>query len=134
MISFYQRYREMFLYLFFGGLTFVVSVSSFVMFHTVFHMNELAANAVSWVAAVSFAFAVNRLWVFESKSRTAAGCFREMGSFFGGRLLTLLLEEWIIFVFITLLHFPGLLIKIAAQAVVIFLNYFISKFWVFKRS
>ena len=124
----------MFLYLFCGGLTFVVSVSSFVLFDTVFHMNALAANVASWVVAVCFAFAVNRLWVFESKSRRSAGCLKEMGSFFGGRLLTLALEQWMIFVFITLLHFPGLPVKIAAQAVVIFLNYFISKFWVFKRS
>lgn len=127
-----QKHREMLLYLFFGGLTFLVSVSSYTLLEAAFRMDALSANAVSWVLAVCFAFAANRLWVFESQSRRAAGCLREIGSFFSSRLLTLALEELLIFVFVTLLHFPGLPVKIAAQTVVIVLNYLISKRWVFK--
>ena len=54
--------------------------------------------------------------------------------FFGGRVATLLVEEAIIFVFITILDFRSVPVKAAAQVVVLVLNYVISKLWVFKKK
>ena len=58
---------------------------------------------------------------------------KQMVSFFSGRVATLLVEEAIIFLFITMLHFPSMVIKCGAQFVVIVLNYVISKVFVFKK-
>jgi hypothetical protein len=44
------------------------------------------------------------------------------------------MEEGILALFVTLLGFDELIVKLVAQVVVIVLNYFISKFWVFKKS
>lgn len=52
----YEKYQEILLYIFFGGLAFFVSIFTFGLFHMWLHMNELAANAVSWVITVLFAF------------------------------------------------------------------------------
>ena len=57
---------------------------------------------------------------------------KQLISFFGGRVLTLVIEEIILGVFITWLQFPSMIIKIIAQIVVIVLNYVISKFLVFQ--
>lgn len=54
-------------------------------------------------------------------------------SFFEGRLATLLVEEAILLIFITRLCLPAILVKVAAQIVVIILNYAISKFFVFRK-
>ena len=56
----------------------------------------------------------------------------QMASFFGGRLLTLGVEELMLFGFIEQLHWSSIPVKLVAQIVVIVSNYVISKFFVFK--
>ena len=56
-----------------------------------------------------------------------------MCSFFGGRLVTLVVEEIILLVFITILGFASMPVKVIAQIIVIVLNYVISKFFIFKE-
>ena len=60
--------------------------------------------------------------------------FRLMLSFYAGRLLTLGVEELLLFVFITWLGFNSMAVKIVAQIVVIVLNYVISKLLVFRNK
>lgn len=58
----------------------------------------------------------------------------QMFAFFSGRFFTLIIEETIIFVFITMLSYPSMWVKLAAQVVVVVLNYIISKLFVFKNQ
>lgn len=129
---FYKKNKEVLLYLFFGGLTFVISIASYAFFNISMGMNELIANLFSWVIAVSFAYITNRTWVFEDVSTGTKGTLREIVLFTSGRVVTLVMEEIILLVFITLLHFNSMLIKVIGQVVVIVSNYFISKLVVFK--
>lgn len=131
--SFYKKHKEMLLYLFFGGLTFVISVITYAFFNVSLGMNELVANIFSWILAVLFAFFTNRIWVFDGKTNGAKEFFVQMMNFFGGRVATLVVEEVILFVFITKLGFGSMVVKIAAQIIVIVLNYVISKLWVFRK-
>ena len=128
---FYKKHKEVLLYLLFGGLTTLVSIATFALFIAL-GINELIANVLSWILAVLFAYVTNRTWVFSSDADTKAAVIKEMASFFGGRLATLLVEEAILAVFITWLGFPAMWVKVAAQIVVIVLNYIVSKFFVFK--
>lgn len=57
-----------------------------------------------------------------------------MTKFYGGRLFTLGVEELLLFLFITLLHGNSVLVKFAAQIVILVLNYIISKIFVFRRK
>lgn len=63
---FYEKHKEMLLYLFFGGLSFVVSVISYAYFYYAVEWNELIANFFSWVLAVLFAYVTNKIWVFDA--------------------------------------------------------------------
>nr|WP_294153253.1 GtrA family protein [uncultured Clostridium sp.] len=130
---FYKKYKEVLLYIFFGGLTFFVSIGTFAVFNVYMGMNELIANIISWVIAVIFAFLTNRIWVFNSPTEKVTEFIKQMISFFSGRLITLIIEELILFIFITCLHFSSILIKVAAQVIVILLNYIISKFFIFNE-
>ena len=131
--GFYKKNKSVLLYLFFGGCTTLISIGSFILFDSYCQMNELIANVLSWICAVSFAYITNRVWVFASKV-TGKKVLREMVSFFSGRLVTLGLEELILFVFVTILSFNSIIIKIAGQILVLLLNFFISKFMVFKHK
>ncbi len=131
---FYKKHKSVLLYLFFGGLTTVISIAVFWLFRYPLGLNELVANGISWVIAVLFAFFTNRIWVFRAPTKTAGEFLRQMASFYGGRVVTLLIEEALLAVFITWLSFPDMPVKITAQIVVILLNYVISKLFVFKKE
>ena len=130
---FYTAHKEVLLYLFFGGLTTLVSIGVFALFTSSMGLDPLWANVLSWIAAVLFAYVTNRTWVFADKADTRERILREMASFFGGRLATLGMEEALIALFITWLGFPAMPVKIVSQIAVIAANYFISKFFVFKK-
>lgn len=130
---FYQRHKKMILYLFFGGAAFVISVASYVFANVGLGINELVANLISWILAVMFAFFTNRTWVFEGKTNSWMEFWMQMFRFFMGRVVTLLIEELILFVFITWMQLESISVKIAAQIVVITINYVISKIWIFKE-
>lgn len=132
--SFYKEHKEVLLYLFFGALTFIVSVVTFAIFSVVMEMNELIANTFSWIIAVILAFLTNRKWVFRAPTDTVIEFFSQMLSFGTGRVITLVIEEIILLVFITWLGFSRMVIKIVAQIFVIIINYFISKILIFREN
>lgn len=125
---FYKKNKEILLYLFFGGLTFLVSISSYALFNIRIGWNALTANIASWILAVAFAYVTNRTWVFESSTDRGSNLIKEITGFVGGRIATLVIEELILFIFITEFEMNSVLVKIVAQVVVIALNYVISKF------
>lgn len=60
--------------------------------------------------------------------------YKGNNQFFGGRAATLAIEELIILVFVTWLQFNSLAVKLAAQVIVVLLNYVFSKLWIFKSN
>ena len=134
MRRYFLKYKEMIFYLLFGGLSFLVSTVSYAVLPFSISMNELTANLISWVVTVLFAFVTNRIWVFQAHTKGPIEFLRQAASFYGSRVVTLLVEELILFVFITRLAFPGMAVKVAAQVVVIVLNYVLSKCWIFRNG
>ena len=72
---FYQKNKEMLLYLFFGVLTTAVSfvtagLSKALIEQLGFGKGVVssASTVVSWICAVTFAYVTNRIWVFESSA------------------------------------------------------------------
>ena len=128
---FYKKNKDVLLYLFFGGLTFIISIVTYAFFDITLSMNELVANVLSWILAVSFAYVTNKIWVFNAPTHSVGEFMKQLLSFFGGRVATLVIEELILLVFVTLLAFPSVPVKVVAQVIVIVLNYIISKLWVF---
>ena len=131
---FYYKNKEVLLYLFFGGLSFIVSISTYAFFNLVVGLSAVIANIWSWIITVMFAFLTNRVWVFASRTEGLKEFFKQMMSFYAGRILTLVIEEAILFIFIDLLGGNSILVKIVAQVIVIVLNYVISKLLIFKKS
>ena len=60
MEPFYREHKEILLYLFFGGLTVVVSIATYAFFIRALGADALVANLFSWIFAVSFAYITNR--------------------------------------------------------------------------
>ncbi|MDR2698265.1 MAG: GtrA family protein, partial [Candidatus Methanoplasma sp.] len=83
----FREHREGILYLFFGVLTVLVSWGTYALF--VFAGIELnISNVLSWICAVTFAYAVNKWFVFRSRSLERTVLAKEVSSFFLLRILT----------------------------------------------
>ena len=89
--------RETILYLIFGVLTTLVN---FIVFD---RMNAalgekyvLVSETVAFVVAVLFAFFTNKPFVFQSKDWSAKTLAREIPTFFGGRILSFLIEAGLV--------------------------------------
>lgn len=129
----YTRYKEILLYVFFGGLTTVIGFATFWLFTGPLGIHELKANVISWFFAVAFAYVTNRIWVFDSKADSKTGIVREAAAFYGGRLFTLGFEELMLLIFVTWLDYNEMLVKVIATVGVLILNYIISKLIIFKK-
>ena len=134
LYPFYRKYKEPLLYLFFGGLTFILSICLYWLFAHPLGLAPLVANALSWVLCVAFAYVTNRTWVFKQKAHDRRGIAREAASFVAGRLATLGLEELILWLGISVLGISDIAVKVVAQVLVIVGNYFISKLFVFRKD
>ena len=58
----------------------------------------------------------------------------EFKDFIAARVLTLVMENAILFVMIDLMDIHNMIAKIVGQVVVIVSNYFLSKLWIFKNK
>ncbi len=130
--QFFEKYKEIFLYLFFGGLTFLVSIASFMLFLNIFNLRPTVANCISWIISVIFAYFTNKKWVFNVNDNGKRQCFSLFFKFIISRIITLIIEEIIIWIFIEKMYCLELPIKIIAQIIVIASNYIMSKIWIFR--
>lgn len=139
----WNKHRAVLLYVFFGGMTTVIDwVISFALYHVfadAMDANRLLMHVfdiIAWVCAVTFAFVTNRIWVFESKKRGFLPIMGELAAFAGGRVFTLALQEGILLLWYNLLQSDQspFLLRITVSVIVVVLNYFISKWFVFRKK
>lgn len=138
------------MYIVFGILTTVVNYSVFLLcYNTLFRGKDgLYANIIAFIAAVLFAFVVNKLFVFESKSWSFMVLKKEIPSFLATRIGSFIVEEFGIFIAEKILRLnrfevlriwdtviDGIVIaKLALVIVVVLLNYVFCKFFAFKST
>lgn len=133
MRKLFERYRELISYGFWGAATTVVNYIVYFLCTRALAIDPVASNIAAWCAAVVFAYVVNKLFVFESRSWRRSVVFREVWQFVSARLLSGALETLGVFVFVTLLHFHDAVVKIALSVLVVLANYVLSKWIVFRK-
>ena len=141
--------RETVLYLIFGVATTVVN---YVVFHLLYNVlwhqeNSLVANAAAFVAAVVFAFVVNKAFVFESRGWDFWTLKKEVPSFLAARIGSFGIEEAGLFLAEKVFKLGGVIaitlagvsfdwitvVKIMLAFVVVALNYVFCKLFIFKK-
>lgn len=127
-----KKYKQIILYLIFGALTTALNVAVYWLMAHPLGVPTLPSTLVAWVAGVLFAFFTNKFIVFESRGKR--GFWLELGSFTLARVVTGALDALIMLVFVDLLLFNDLIVKIISNIVVIILNYIFSKFIIFRKN
>jgi uncharacterized membrane protein YfhO/putative flippase GtrA len=124
------KYIEIINYLIVGFLTTAVSVIVYYIFTRYFGIYYLISEAISWIFAVTFAFFMNKKYVFHSKEKNI---IKELINFFNYRLLSLFIDISLMYSLVSIIKIDDLVSKILVQITVIVLNYYFSKKFVFKK-
>ena len=132
--TYYDKYKEIVNYLIVGVLTTIVSLTTYyTCVLTVLDPHDpvqlQAANVISWIAAVTFAYFTNRKYVFESSEPNMV---KEGSKFVASRIGTLLLDMGTMFLLVTILYMNDKLAKLIVQVIVTVGNYLFSKMLVFR--
>ena len=131
----YKKYKEIINYLIFGGLTTVVSIVTYALFAKVFNIDYLISNVLSWVLAVLFAYITNKIFVFESETKSKRQLLKECVSFFLARIISgILCDVGTFALMVRVFNINDIFSKIVTQAMVVIVNYIFSKFIVFRKK
>jgi len=126
--------KEVIFYAIFGILTTLVNIGSFYVMYYIFHWERNTANVIAISLAVLFAYFTNKDLVFHSKANEFGEKVVEFCKFILGRLFTMAFEYIgcnILFEHTTI---PEIISKCGITVLVIILNFFISKFFAFKKK
>lgn len=125
--------KEVILYIVFGVLTTLVNLGSFYIMNTVFNWDENISNFIAVLLAVLVAYLTNKDLVFHSEAKNIKEKLIEFIKFILGRAFTMIIEiigGWMLFK----LPIPNIISKTILTILVIILNFFISKFFAFKKE
>ena len=136
---FWEKHREVLVYLFIGGLTTLVSWAAKFLWNFAFYagtaeptaLQNTILSAVENTAGIAFAYPSNRKWVFRSKN---PHILAEAGSFVGSRLITMLLGWLANLLMVNGLGMSVYVSTVIAAVLVIIGNYVISKLLVFRKK
>lgn len=135
IINIYKKNEEIINYIIAGGLTTFISLFTYYICVIIFlnpddPLKLQTANIISWVCSVTFAYFINRIFVFKSKNKNK---FNEAIKFYLSRISTLFIDMFSMFILVSVLSFNDKISKILVQFIILVLNYIFSKFMVFSE-
>lgn len=120
-------------YVFFGGCTTLVNLACFYVLRKCgIELN--AANLISIITAIIFAYIVNSKYVFQDKCETFKEHIRPFCKFISARLLTMVIEIGGVWLLVEIMMLNDMAGKFCTQFIVLILNYIFSKFFVFTSG
>lgn len=134
--------KEVITYIIFGVLTTLVNIIISFILKAVFNIDGNIASTIGIICSILFAYFTNRKWVFESKAREVKDKLIEFAKFILGRAFTMIIEIIGVYLLNDIIQmFYGIFTnniaylanKCIITIIVIILNFFISKFFAFKK-
>ncbi|WP_461812087.1 GtrA family protein [Faecalimonas sp.] len=122
--------REFIRYCLIGGCTTGINYFVYIGVLFFFQKKYLFANTIAWVFAVLFAFYANKHFVFQKTKKSE----KEALSFFSMRLITLLIENVLLYVCIQQLQLHSLVSKLIVSVITILANYILCKYAIFTEE
>lgn len=134
LLTLYKKNKELVDYIVVGVMTTAVCYIVLFIFYSLLNVRIEISNAISWCASVIFSFIMNKIVVFKSKGKDSKTLIREFGSFVGARALSGVLDEVLVIVGCNVLNINVYIVKLISEIFVIIINYFFSKFIIFKKK
>ena len=139
MIDLYKKHQETVLYLIVGVLTTIVNWGTYAIL-VQFGVEINLSNIISWIVGVTFAFVMNKWFVFRSRCLIPIVVLRELGSFYAARIITGVIAI-VLFPIVyalgmdqTFMGIDGFVAKMFTTVIEIFLNWVFSKYLIFDLT
>lgn len=139
----FYRYESGLRYCYYGAWTTLLSIITKLLGEWLFSLGgynmemdipNMVNTTVSWIICATFAFVVNKKYVFMSRTETKAALLREMSSFYGARLVSFFMELGIMWLTVTRFHWNFALMTVLVQVIILVANYVFSKLVVFRKK
>lgn len=125
--------KDVMLYIVFGVLTTFVNLITFSILNGLLKIDGNIANLIAIPLSIIFAYFTNRKWVFHTDAKGFNENFNEFCKFVAGRAVTMFIEFFgCMLLFKT--PIPEFISKLGINVIIIILNFFISKFFAFKKK
>ncbi|MGX7148313.1 GtrA family protein [Enterococcus ureasiticus] len=134
MKELFHKYKEVISYLVFGVATTIVNLVIFFICKDILGIDYKISNAIGWFLSVLFAFFTNKYFVFVSNHEDISSFIREMLLFYWYRILSFVVDMALMILMIEWMHISDFWAKMLTQVAVVVLNYFFSKFFIFKKK
>lgn len=121
-------------YLLVGVLTSGVNLTTFFVLEKGLGVNYLVSNSAAWVATVVVAYVADKLLVFRSGFTGLLSLLREFSLFVGSRLFSGAVDMLLMWGLVAGLGLGSDLVKLLNSAVVVALNYLLSKLFIFRDA
>lgn len=121
-------------YIFIGGCTTLVNLVCYYVLRMTTSLNLNVANVISIAAAILFAYFANSSVVFQSDASTLKEKLGEFVKFISARLSTMVIEVGGVWLMADVMKINDYIAKFLIQFIVLVLNYFLSKFFVFSKK
>ncbi|MGN0648662.1 MAG: GtrA family protein [Oscillospiraceae bacterium] len=139
----FYRYESGLRYCYYGAWTTLLSILTKLLGEWLFSLGgytmemdipNMVNTTASWIICATFAFVVNKKYVFMSKTETKAALLREMTGFYGARLVSFFMELGIMWLTVTRFHWNFALMTVLVQVIILVSNYVFSKLVVFRKK
>lgn len=129
-----EKYRWLILYGLFGIGTVVVNMVVYAFGARYMLWSTIVSNSLAWILSVLFSYVTNHKWVFDNAKHDLNGIIKECISFISCRLMTGLVDIFMMIVLVDGLQMYDMSAKVIVNILVIILNLFACKHIIFKPS
>lgn len=139
----WKKYESVWRYCYYGAWTTVISYVTKLLGKWLFSLGgysmeqtvpNLLNTTFSWIIAVSFAFYVNKKYVFMSKMETREAFLHELWTFFAARFVSYFMELGLMWLTTVYWKMNYALMAFLVQFIILAMNYVFSKLVVFKKQ
>lgn len=129
-----EKYRWLILYGLFGIGTVVVNMVVYTFGARYMMWSTFTSTVLAWILSNLFSYVTNHKWVFDNAKHDLKGVTRECVSFMSCRLMTGLVDVFMMIVLVDGLQMYDMSAKIIVNILVIVLNLIACKHIIFKSS
>lgn len=126
--------KEVINYLVFGVLTTAVNIVSYGFLSIIMDVDYRISTTIAWLLSVIFAFVTNKIYVFNSRGLGIRTLIKEFLSFMFFRILSYCIDLGMMIAMVEWLKMNDVFAKVLANIVVVVMNYFASRLFIFKTN
>ena len=131
--KFIKKHKEFISYGFWGGITTLLHILLF-WFLTKIGIKYYIANIITLITIKALAYIVNKIFVFKTKCKNKKELLKEIIKYIFSRLFTMLIDYFGLILLVEVFNMNELLGKIIILVLVVIINYFLCKLFVYKKE